>query len=83
MEKLSRRHDTLVCKVGEQPLENWVKADEAGLLRGSSGEQVSRGRMENDRLRVELARMPPFLKSDNPIYKEFSGFSGLAWWELE
>jgi transposase len=41
----------------EQTLANWVKADRAGQLRGLSGEQLSVERMENIRLRAELARV--------------------------
>ena len=41
----------------EQTLANWVKADRAGHLRGLSSEQVSAERMENIRLRGELARV--------------------------
>ena len=41
----------------EQTLANWVKADKAGQLRGVSSEQVSSERMENNRLRAELARV--------------------------
>jgi len=41
----------------EQTLANWVKADKAGQLRGVSSEQVSAERMENNRLRAELARV--------------------------
>jgi transposase len=41
----------------EQTLANWVKAEKAGQLRGVSREQVSAERMENIRLRAELARV--------------------------
>ena len=41
----------------EQTLTNWVKADKAGQLRGVSSEQMSAERMENNRLRAELARV--------------------------
>ena len=41
----------------EQTLANCVKADKAGQLRGVSSEQVSSERMENNRLRAELARV--------------------------
>ena len=41
----------------EQTLANWVKADKAGQLRGVPSEQVSAERMENNRLRAELARV--------------------------
>ena len=41
----------------EQTLANWVKADKAGQLRGVSSEQLSAERMENMRLRAELARV--------------------------
>ena len=41
----------------EQTLANWVKADRLGQLRGLSGEQLSAERMENIRLRSELARV--------------------------
>jgi transposase len=41
----------------EQTLANWVKADKAGQLRGVTSEQVSAERMENIRLRAELARV--------------------------
>jgi transposase len=41
----------------EQTLSNWVKADKAGQLRGLSSEQLSAERMENIRLRAELARV--------------------------
>ena len=41
----------------EQTLANWVKADKAGQLRGLNGEQLSAERMENTRLRAELARV--------------------------
>jgi len=41
----------------EQTLANWVKADRSGQLRGLSGEQLSAERMENIRLRAELARV--------------------------
>ena len=41
----------------EQTLANWVKADKAGKLRGLSSEQLSAERMENIRLRAELARV--------------------------
>jgi transposase len=41
----------------EQTLANWVKADRSGQLRGLSGEQLSAERMENMRLRAELARV--------------------------
>ena len=41
----------------EQTLANWVKADKAGELRGVTSEQVSAERMENIRLRAELARV--------------------------
>ena len=41
----------------EQTLANWVKADKAGELRGVSSDQVSAERMENIRLRAELARV--------------------------
>ncbi len=41
----------------EQTLANWVKADRAGQLRGLSSEQLSAERMENIRLRAELARV--------------------------
>ena len=41
----------------EQTLANWVKADKAGQLRGVTSEQVSAQRMENIRLRAELARV--------------------------
>ena len=43
--------------VVEQTLANWVKADKAGQLRGLSSEQLSAERMENIRLRAELARV--------------------------
>jgi transposase len=41
----------------EQTLANWVKAAKAGQLRGLSSEQLSAERMENIRLRAELARV--------------------------
>ena len=41
----------------EQTLANWVKADKAGQLWGVRREQVSAERMENNRLRAELARV--------------------------
>jgi transposase len=41
----------------EQTLANWVKADRAGQLRGLSVEHLSAERMENIRLRAELARV--------------------------
>ncbi len=41
----------------EQTLANWVKADKAGQLRGLNSEQASAKRMENIRLRAELARV--------------------------
>ena len=41
----------------EQTLANWVKAEKAGQLRGVRSEQVSAERMENNRLRAELARV--------------------------
>jgi transposase len=41
----------------EQTLANWVKADKSGQLRGLSSEQLSAERMENIRLRAELARV--------------------------
>ena len=41
----------------EQTLANWVKADRLGQLRGLSSEQLSAERMENIRLRAELARV--------------------------
>ena len=41
----------------EQTLANWVKAENAGQLRGLSSEQFSAERMENTRLRAELARV--------------------------
>jgi transposase len=41
----------------EQTLANWIKADKAGQLRGVTSEQVSAQRMENIRLRAELARV--------------------------
>ncbi len=41
----------------EQTLANWVKADKAGQLRGLSSEQLSAERMENIRLRADLARV--------------------------
>ncbi len=41
----------------EQTLANWVKAAKAGQLRGVKSEQVSAERMENNRLRAELARV--------------------------
>ncbi len=41
----------------EQTLANWVKADKQGQLRGLSSEQLSAERMENIRLRAELARV--------------------------
>jgi transposase len=41
----------------EQTLSNWVKADKLGQLRGLSSEQLSAERMENIRLRAELARV--------------------------
>ena len=41
----------------EQTLANWVKADNLGQLRGLSSEQLSAERMENIRLRAELARV--------------------------
>ncbi len=41
----------------EQTLANWVKAEKAGQLRGIKSEQVSAERMENNRLRTELARV--------------------------
>ena len=41
----------------EQTLANWVKAAKAGQLRGVSRERVSAERMENIRLRAELARV--------------------------
>ena len=41
----------------EQTLANWVKAEKAGRLRGVKSEQVSAERMENNRLRAELARV--------------------------
>jgi len=41
----------------EQTLANWVKADKAGQLRRVSSEQLSAERMENIRLRAELARV--------------------------
>ena len=41
----------------EQTLANWVKAEKAGQLRGLSSEQLSAERMENIRLRAELARV--------------------------
>jgi transposase len=41
----------------EQTLSNWVKADKLGKLRGLSSEQLSAERMENIRLRAELARV--------------------------
>ena len=40
----------------EQTLANWVKAEQAGQLRGVKSEQVSADRMEVNRLRAELAR---------------------------
>lgn len=39
----------------EQTLANWVKAEKTGQLRGVPSEQVSAERMENIRLRAELA----------------------------
>ena len=44
--------------IEEQRLANWVKSDKAGQLRGLSSEQLSAERMENIRLRAELARTP-------------------------
>ena len=41
----------------EQTLANWVKSEKAGPLRGLSSEQLSAERMENIRLRAELARV--------------------------
>ena len=41
----------------EQTLSNWVKAEKAGQLRGVKSEDVSAERMENNRLRAELARV--------------------------
>ncbi len=41
----------------EQTLANWVKAEKAGQLHGVKSEQVSAERMENNRLRAELARV--------------------------
>ena len=41
----------------EQTLANWVKAEKAGQLHGVPSEQVSAERMENNRLRAELARV--------------------------
>ena len=41
----------------EQTLANWVKADKLGQLRGLSSEHLSAERMENIRLRAELARV--------------------------
>jgi transposase len=41
----------------EQTLANWVKADKLGQLRGLSSEQLNAERMENIRLRAELARV--------------------------
>ena len=41
----------------EQTLANWVKAEKLGQLRGLSSEQLSAERMENIRLRAELARV--------------------------
>jgi transposase len=43
--------------VVEQTLANWVKAEKAGQLSGLSGEQLSAERMDNIRLRAELARV--------------------------
>jgi transposase len=41
----------------EQTLANWVKAGRAGQLHGLRSEQLSAERMENIRLRTELARV--------------------------
>ena len=41
----------------EQTLANWVKADKLGQLRGLSSKHLSAERMENIRLRAELARV--------------------------
>ncbi len=41
----------------EQTLANWVKAEKVDQLRGVKSEQVSAERMENNRLRAELARV--------------------------
>ena len=41
----------------EQTLANWVKAEKAGQSRGVRSEQVSAERLENNRLRAELARV--------------------------
>jgi len=41
----------------EQTLANWAKAEKVGQLRGVKSAQVSAERMENNRLRAELARV--------------------------
>ena len=46
-----------VLGIVEQTLANWVKADKLGQLRGLSSERLSAERMENIRLRAELARV--------------------------
>ncbi len=44
-----------VLGILEQTLSNWVKADKACQLSGVPSEQVSAERIENNRLRAELA----------------------------
>ncbi len=63
----------------EQTLANWVKADKLGQLRGLSSEQLSAERMENIRLRAELARVTMERDILHPTDEDLS--TGTPVWE--
>ena len=63
----------------EQTLANWVKADKLGQLRGLSSEQLSAERMENIRLRAELARVTMERDILHPTDEDLS--AGTPVWE--
>jgi len=46
-----------ILGISDQTLDNWIKADRQGRLKGSEAKPVSAEQMEIARLRAELARV--------------------------
>ena len=59
-----------VLEVASQTLHNWVKAESAGLLKGTAARPVSPEQMEISRLRAELGRV----KMERDILKKATAY---------
>lgn len=57
--KGGERQATVAKNLGlsEQTLHNWIKASDAGKLKGEKAQTVSKEQMEISRLRAELSRV--------------------------